>query len=176
MSIFSLSIFNRILLCELGEIDCAYRIYGNGEISCWKSFGAAHWISPVRYGRNHFIKTKDADRKDFFDPRRETFPRARNRDIAFFIDRRAYDHCNRWRHRTAFRERRSFEGIRSRRLARCGRGNAPHADRSPERSSAIADRKSIGDAIGITGGPPAALQERSRSTSGHLAKKFPTDR
>src|SRR5207302_8384543 len=132
MSIFSLSIFNRILPCELGAIDCAYRVYGNREISRWKSFGAAYWISPVRYGRNHFIKTEDADRKDFLGPRRETFTRARNQDIAFFIDRRAYDYCNRWRHRTAFRERRSFYGIRSGRLARCGRRIAPHAARAAE--------------------------------------------
>src|SRR5437879_3731105 len=159
MSIFSLSIFNHILPCELGEIDCAYRVYGNGEISRWKSFGTADGVSPVRYRRNHFLDIDNADRKDFLDPRRGTLPRARDRDIAFLIGRRASDYCNRWRHRTAFRERRSFEAIRSGRLARCRRGDAPHADTSLERPPAVADGKSRSDAIGITRGPPAALQE-----------------
>src|SRR5260370_16460367 len=137
MSIFSLSIFNRILPCELGEIDCAYRVYGNREISRWKSFGAAHGISPVRYGRNHFIETGDANRKDFFDPRRGTLPRPGDRNVAFLIGRRSSDYCNRWRHRIAFRERRSFEAIRSRRLARYGLSDPPDPDTSLMRPPAV---------------------------------------
>src|SRR5260370_11730508 len=132
MSIFSLTIFNRLVVRELGKIDCAYRVYGNREIFRWKSFGTAHGICSVRYGRNHFIETEDADRKDFLDPRRGTFPRLGDRNIAFLIDRRTGDYCNRWRHRTAFRERRSFEAIRSRRLARCGRSDASHTHPPPE--------------------------------------------
>src|SRR5260370_19201584 len=85
MSIFSLSIFNRILLRELGKIDCAYRVYGNREIFRWKSVGTAHGICSVRYGRNHFIDTEDADRRDFLDPRRGTFPRLGVGNTAFLL-------------------------------------------------------------------------------------------
>src|SRR5438034_5284170 len=47
---FARGAFAHIFRSGLLKIDCAYRFYGNGEISRRENLGRANGISPVRYG------------------------------------------------------------------------------------------------------------------------------
>jgi hypothetical protein len=67
--VFPLSIFDRILTREFGQIHRADWVHGDRKIFGRANPGKANRIPPFRYGRNGFIEAKHVDPGNLFEAR-----------------------------------------------------------------------------------------------------------